>query len=75
MHSIQEIIQEVAELPVDDRILVVDSILRTLNEPNPDIDTEWAKIARCRLNELRSGNVKPVSGEIVFARIKERFGR
>lgn len=75
MHSTEEIIQEAASLPVEERIIVVDSLLRTLNSPDPDIDKEWAEVAKRRLDELRSGRVNPVPGDQVFARIKERFGR
>jgi putative addiction module component (TIGR02574 family) len=75
MHSTEDIIQEAAALPVEERIIVVDSLLRTLNIPDPDIDTEWAEVAKRRLKELRSGRVKPVPGDQVFARIRERFGR
>jgi putative addiction module component (TIGR02574 family) len=75
MHNTEEIIQEAASLPVEERIIVVDSLLRTLNMPDADIDREWAVVARRRLAELRSGRVKRVPGDDVFTRIRERFGR
>jgi putative addiction module component (TIGR02574 family) len=75
MHNTEDIIQAVASLPVEERIIVVDSLLRTLNMPDADIDREWAVVARRRLAELRSGRVKPVPGDDVFTRIRERFGR
>ena len=75
MHSAKDIIQEAAALPVEERIIVVDSLLRTLNIPVPDIDAEWTVVAKRRLAELRSGRVNPVPGDMVFARIRERFGR
>lgn len=75
MHGTKDIIQEAAALPVEERVIVVDSILRTLNPPNPDIDKEWVDVAKRRLAELRSGRVRPVPGDHVFARIRERFAR
>ena len=75
MHSTKDIIQEAAALPVEERIIVVDSLLRSLNIPDPDSDTEWTAVAKSRLAELRSGRVNPVPGDQVFARIRERFGR
>ena len=75
MHSTEDIIQQAASLPVEERIIVVDSLLRTLNSPDPDIDTEWVVVAKRRLAELRSGRVNPVPGDQVFARIRERFER
>ncbi len=75
MNKTEDIIQEAASLPVEERIIVVDSLLRTLNMPDPDIDKEWAVVAKRRLAELRSGRVNPVPGDQVFAQIRERFGR
>lgn len=75
MHNTEDIIQEATSLPVEERIIVVDSLLRTLNMPDPDIDKEWAVVAKRRLAELRTGRVNPVPGGQVFARIRERFGR
>jgi hypothetical protein len=75
MHGTKDIIQEAAALPVEERIIVVDSLLRTLNIPDPDIDKKWVVVAKCRLAELRSGRVVPVPGDQVFARIRERFER
>jgi len=75
MHGTKEIIQEAIALPVEERVIVVDSILRTLNLPNPDIDKEWVAVAKRRLAELRSGRVRSVPGDRVFARIRERFAK
>ena len=71
--TMDEIIAEVASLPVDERAMVADSILRSLNAPDPEIDAKWAQVAQRRLAELRAGAVKPVPGEQVFARIWKRF--
>lgn len=73
MHSTDEIIQDAESLPVEERIHVIDSLLRTLNSTDRDIDSEWAVVARERLEEMRAGHVKPVPGDEVFSRIKEQF--
>lgn len=73
MNSIDKIIHKVELLPVEKRALVVDSLLRTLNPPDPEIDRKWAAVARRRLEELRSGRVKPLPGEKVFDKIRQRF--
>lgn len=74
MHGMKEIIQEAASLPVEERVIVVDSLLKTLNPTDTEIDTEWMKVAKRRLAELKSGQVRPVSGDEVFTKIRERFG-
>ncbi len=62
----KELIEEISSLPVEDRVIVADSVLRTLNPPEKEIDQKWAEVAKKRLNELQSGDVKPISGEDVF---------
>ena len=74
MPSKAEIIRDAESLPVEERTLVVESLLRSLNPPDPEIDRKWAAVAKRRLAELRSGQVKPVPGEEVFAKIRQRFG-
>ena len=73
MHGIKEIIQEAESLPVEERAIVVDSLLRTFNSGDTKIESEWVAVAKRRLAELRSGKVKAIPGEEVFAKIRERF--
>ena len=73
MHGTAEIIQEAESLPVEERALVIDSLLRSLNPPDPEIDRKWAAVAKRRLDDLQSGRVTPIPGEEVFARIRQRF--
>jgi putative addiction module component (TIGR02574 family) len=69
----KELIAEAVSLPVEERAMVADSILRSLNAPESDIDRKWVAVAQQRLAELRSGQVKPIPGEQVFARVWKRF--
>ena len=73
MRGSEEIIREAELLPVDERLKVVDSLLRSLNPPDPDTDRRWIAEARRRLDEIRSGKVQPVDGAQVFQRLRERF--
>lgn len=68
-----DIIHEVKSLPVEDRAFIVDSLLRTFNAPDHEIDQKWAVVAKTRLDDLRSGRVRAIPGEEVLARIKRRF--
>lgn len=70
MHSIKDFIREASDLSVEDRAIIIDSLLRTLNKPDPDIDRAWSEDARRRLDEMRSGRIRPVPGDEVFSRIK-----
>ena len=67
--KIKDLIDEAEALPVEERALVVDSLLRSLNPPKSKIDEKWASVARIRLEQVRSGTVETVPGEDVFAKI------
>jgi putative addiction module component (TIGR02574 family) len=71
----KELIDQAVSLPVEERAQVVDSLLRSLNQPESEIDKRWAREAQRRLAEHRSGRVKAVSGEEVFEKIWERLER
>jgi putative addiction module component (TIGR02574 family) len=68
----KELIAEAVSLPIEERAILVDSILRSMNPPESDVDRDWAALANRRLAELRSGKVQGVPGEEVFARIMKR---
>lgn len=69
----KKLIDEAIALPVEERALVVDSLLRSLNQPESEIDEKWIVVARKRLAEMKSGSVKMVPGEKVFDKIWKRF--
>ncbi len=69
----KQLIDEAVSLPVEERALVVDSLLRSLNHPESEIDKIWAKEAQRRLEELRSGRVKAIPGEEVFNKVWKKF--
>lgn len=73
MSGIDKIIREAESLPVDERLRVVESLLRSLNPPEPEIDRLWIAEARRRLDEVRSGKVHPIPGDQVMARLQGRF--
>ena len=73
--STKKLIDEAESLPVEERALLVDSLLRTLNQPEAEIDAEWTAVAQRRISEMRSGRVKPVAGQEVFDRIRNRFSK
>jgi len=68
-----EIIHEAESLPVEERALLVDSLLRSLNQPDAEIDRQWGEVARRRLDALRSGQVAGVPGDAVLNRLRKRF--
>jgi hypothetical protein len=73
MRAMKKIIEDAESLPVEERVIVIDSLLRTINPTPADVEVEWMNVAKRRLAELRSGTVKAVPGSEVFARISNRF--
>ncbi|NOX46458.1 MAG: addiction module protein [Chlorobi bacterium] len=69
----KELIDKAVSLPIEERALVVDSLLRSLNQPVSVIEKEWIETAQKRLIEMRTGKVLVVPGEQVFEKIWERF--
>lgn len=75
MMTTGKLIEEALSLPVEERALVVDSLLCSLNRSEISIDDQWAEVASKRLQELRSGAVKPIPGDEVFAKALERLAK
>jgi putative addiction module component (TIGR02574 family) len=73
--EIRKLIEQAIALPVEERALMVDSLLRSLNTPQSEIDSQWATEAQRRLSELRSGQVEAIPGETVFEHVWNRFKR
>ena len=69
----KELIDEAVSLPVEERTLIIDSLLRSLNQPETEIDRKWRETARRRLADLRSGTAKSVPGQEVFDKVWKRF--
>ena len=71
----QELVSEVISLPIAERALIADTLLKSLNPPEPEIDKKWAEVAKIRLEEIKSGHAKTISGEEVFNRVWKRFAK
>jgi len=73
MVTTKKLLEEALSLPVEERALIADSLLRSLNMPSAAIDARWTEVAKRRLQELRSGKEKPIPGDEVFAKVFKRF--
>ncbi len=73
MSKTQELVEEVLLLPIEDRAYIVDSLIKSMNLVDPNIDSKWLEVSKRRLNELKSGEVKGVLGDEVFNKIWKRL--
>ena len=55
-----------------ERIELVDDILASLDEPDPNIDRLWAKEAEDRLAAYRSGEIRALPLEEVLAKYRSK---
>jgi putative addiction module component (TIGR02574 family) len=69
----KQLIDQAISLPVEERALMVDSLLRSLNPSESEIDKQWLTIAERRLADMRAGKVQTVQGREVFEKIWNRF--
>jgi len=71
----KELIDKVTSLPVEERAIVLDFILKSLNPPDSEIDRKWVEVSKRRLADLQSGHVKSIPGNQVFDTIWKRFSK
>ncbi len=69
----EDLIAEATSLPVEERAIVADLILKSLTPTDAEVDRKWKEVALRRVEEIKSGKVNLVSGEKVFERIQKRF--
>ncbi len=70
-----ELLDMVETLPIDEKALLVDRLLESMYPHQKEIDELWRIEAERRVEEVRSGKVKTIPGEEVFAEIEKRFGK
>ncbi len=73
--STKKLIEEIESLPVEERASIADSVLKSLTPVDQQIEDMWLQVAERRLEELKSGKTKPVSGREVFEKIRKRFSK
>jgi putative addiction module component (TIGR02574 family) len=62
----KEILEQAIALKPDDRFMIVEGILNSLDVPDPKIDAVWAQEAEKRLNAYRNGKLKGIPMEDIF---------
>ena len=65
------VLEQIVSYPVEDRVMMADALIESLNGIDPDVDAAWATVARRRMRELRSGKVHGVPVSAVFSRARK----
>ncbi|HIP51134.1 MAG TPA: addiction module protein [Campylobacterales bacterium] len=65
--SLNEIISEALVLKPQERYLIIENLVKSLNQPNTEIDKLWIEESMKRVQALKNGTLKTVSYEDVFS--------
>ena len=64
--GIKEIIDEALTLKPQERYVVIENLVRSLNEPNLEIEKLWIEESIKRVEAVKNGTLKTVSYKDVF---------
>jgi putative addiction module component (TIGR02574 family) len=64
--SSKEILEEALKLKPDERFMLVEGLIKSLDEPDSSIDEIWAEEAVKRLKAHREGKLEGIPMEEVF---------
>lgn len=74
--TIDQLEREAMQLPAASRALLAEKLVESLDSAETDeIQKLWAVEAIRRRDEVRSGRVKPISGDQVLAEARHAVGR
>jgi len=64
--SSKDVLEKALKLKPDERFMVVEGLIKSLDEPDSSLDTIWAEEAEKRLEAYRSGNLEGIPMEEIF---------
>jgi putative addiction module component (TIGR02574 family) len=64
--SAKSILDQALKLPANDRAALVDTLILSLDKPDPTLDMQWLKEAEDRLAAYHSGQLDAIDAEEVF---------
>ena len=70
-----ELMSMVESLPIEIKTKLIEKILNSLHPTQKEIDELWAKEVEKRLNDIRTGKVKPVPADEVFGEIQKIYNK
>ena len=74
--TIEQIAAEALTLPSEQRALLADRLVESLDAAEANrIDRLWAIEAKRRRDEIRSGSVRTIPGDEALARVRRSLGR
>jgi putative addiction module component (TIGR02574 family) len=68
MESSKNLLEKALNLKHQERIILLEGLLHSLDEPDKDLATIWSKEAKKRLNAYHDGKIKGVKFEDIFGK-------
>ena len=60
------LIEKALELKPQDKIILIEALVTSLDKPDPEISKKWIQEAEARLKAYRAGKTKGIPAEEVF---------
>ena len=64
--SSKDVLEQALKLKPDERFMVVEGLMKSLDEPDSSLDVIWADEAEKRLKAYRAGNLEGIAMEEIF---------
>ncbi|MBE9010259.1 addiction module protein [Pseudanabaenaceae cyanobacterium LEGE 13415] len=72
MKSIEQLTEELLSPPSISRSLLAEKLVESLEfDTDPAIQAGWTTEAKRRRNEIRTGEIQPISGEEALAQVRQ----
>lgn len=62
----KEILEQALKLKIEDRFVLVEGLIKSLDEPDKELDEIWAEEAENRLRAYREGRLTGIQMEKIF---------
>ena len=73
-NKLAELKQQASQLSEEERAELALSLIESLDGPaDPAVDEAWRREIERRLGQIERGEVQPIPGDEVFARLRRRF--
>ncbi|MEX2197439.1 MAG: addiction module protein [Burkholderiales bacterium] len=69
----EKLLHEAMKLPTPERAALVESLVESLDKPDPALDALWLKEAENRIAAFRAGELEAVDAEQAFAELGQKI--
>ncbi len=64
--STTDILEQALKLKPEERFIIVDQLIKSIDKPDKQLDAIWLEEAESRLKAYRKGDLKGISMEEIF---------